>query len=175
MNDKQDTNETTAQAPGGGLKKLLIMGAAGVVLVGAGGFGVPALKNMLSPPPPADEEAAPEAAPASDERPALYASLQPPMVVNFRDSNGESHYMQVTMEVMAREQFVIDAVRKHVPAIRNSLILLFSSDVDYELFNTRARKEQMLADALVEIRKVMRERIGVDGVEAVYFTSLVVQ
>lgn len=82
--------------------------------------------------------------------------------------------MQITMEVMSRDQNVINAVRDHTPAIRNSLILLFSGAV-YEEVTTREGKEQMLADGLAEIQKVMLETTGDDNVEAVYFTSLVIQ
>ncbi len=105
--------------------------------------------------------------------PALYQSLHPPLVVNFKDSLGESHFMQLTMEVMARDQDTINAVREHTPVIRNSLILLYSG-VIYDEITTREGKEQMLADGLAEIQKVMAER-GETGIEAVYFTSLVIQ
>ena len=79
----------------------------------------------------------------------------------------------MTMEVMARDQGVINSVREHTAVIRNNLILLYSSAV-YEEITTREGKEQMLADGLAEIQSVMEE-LGESGVEAVYFTSLVIQ
>lgn len=165
-------NQENAKQPpkaGGGFGKILLIALGGAALVAAGVFGG-SLFDEGSAPAAAGEPPA-EAAPSE---PAVYTSLQPPMVVNFRDSSGESHYMQVTLEVMARDQKVIDAVKQHSAVVRNSLILLFSGTVDYAALNTREHKEQLLADALAEVRKVMGER-GVDGVEAVYFTSLIIQ
>jgi flagellar FliL protein len=127
--------------------------------------------NVLSP-PEAEGDATVEEELSND--PPLYTSLHPPLVVNFKDVVGDSHFMQITMEVMSRDQSVINSVREHAPAIRNSLILLFSGAV-YEEVTTREGKEQMLADGLVEIQKVMAETTGETGVEAVYFTSLVIQ
>ena len=82
--------------------------------------------------------------------------------------------MQITMEVMSRDQSVINAVREHTPVVRNALILMFGT-AEYEAVVTREGKEQMLDDALAEIQQVMQERIGEPGIEAVYFTSLVIQ
>lgn len=168
-----DHDKGSAKAGGGVGKKLMTAGLA-VMLLAIGGFAGPFVKDMLSP-PAAGGQAEAETAEETREQPALYTSLHPPLVVNLKDASGESHYMQITMEVMAREQGVIDAVKKHAPAIRNSLILLYGSNVDFDAVNTREGKEQMLADALAEVQKIMQQRIGADGVEAVYFTSLIIQ
>ena len=158
------------EATGGGMMKKILLGVAGLVLLGAGLF---AGKTFMGGEPPADETAAEEAAePAKD--PAIYQSLHPPLVVNFKDSLGDSHFMQITMEVMARDQDVINAVRENTPAIRNALILHYGGAV-YEEVTTRAGKEQMLADGLAEIRKVMSDHTSEDSIEAVYFTALVIQ
>ena len=58
--------------------------------------------------------------------------------------------------------------------VRNSLILLYSSAV-YEEVTTRDGKEKMLTDGLAEIQRVMDETAGVSEIEAIYFTSLVIQ
>lgn len=157
----------TEDTSGGGMKKLILAGV-GVVLLGAGAFAGVAL--MKDEPAEGEEQAA--VAPARG--PAIYQSLHPPMVVNFKDSLGDSHFMQITMEVMSRDQDAINAVRDHTPAIRNSLILLYSNAV-YEEIATREGKEKMLADGLAEIQRVMTEQTGEPGVEALYFTALVIQ
>ena len=170
-----ETEDAAAPAGGGMMKKLMLVGGA-VLLVGAGVFaGMTFLGGDDSD--TADEAA--EVAEVTEDTvpatgPALYTSLHPPLVVNFKDSVGNSHFMQITMEVMARDQDVINAVREHAPVIRNALILLFSGAV-YEEVTTREGKEQMLADGLVEIQNIMNERISEPGVEAVYFTALVIQ
>lgn len=165
---KNDEN-TAAPRRAGGAARTLLIGSAVLLLLAGGGLAGMLLGNRTA------ESPAGSAAEARPQKPALYASLLPPLVVNFRDSGGDSHYMQVTLDVMSREPAVIEAVKQHSAAIRNGLILLFSDSVDYASVNTREHKERMLEDALTEIRKVLRERTGNDAVEAVYFTSLIVQ
>jgi len=166
----EEENQTEGAAQSGGMMKKLIFAAIGLALVGAGVFA--GMAFLGGDEPAADGAVAEEAAPTSG--PALYTSLHPPLVVNFKDSAGDSHFMQVTMEVMARDQNVINSVREHVAVIRNNLILLYSGAI-YDEITTRAGKEKMLADGLAEVQKVMTEQIGEPGVEAVYFTALVIQ
>lgn len=166
---EEDNDTEVATESGGGMMKKLVFVGIGLALVGA---GVVAGMTFLGGDAPAEDEEVVEEADTSG--PALYTSLHPPLVVNFKDSAGDSHFMQVTMEVMARDQNIINSVREHTPVIRNSLILLYSG-VIYDEITTRGGKEKMLADGLAEIQKVMTEQIGEPGVEAVYFTALVIQ
>ncbi len=167
----EENNDTDVAADsGGGMMKKLMFAGIGLALVGAGVVGG---MTFFGGDAPAEAEAVAEEA-APTDGPALYTSLHPPLVVNFKDSVGESHYMQITMEVMARDQNIINSVREHTPVIRNALILLYSGAV-YEEVTTRDGKEKMLADGLAEIQEVMTEQIGEPGVEAVYFTALVIQ
>ncbi len=169
MADEANETEVAAESGGGMMKKLMLGGIA-LLLVGAGVF---AGMTFLGDEEPAEDEAAAEVAVVA-EGPALYTSLHPPLVVNFKDSLGDAHFMQITMEVMTRDQNVANAVREHTPVIRNELILLFSSAI-YDEVTTRNGKEKMLADGLAVIQEVMTQQIGEPGVEAVYFTALVIQ
>ena len=61
------------------------------------------------------------------------------------------------------------------PAIRNDLLLLFGNQ-KYADIATRAGKEQLRADALAAVRKHHRAAGGhPERLEAVYFTSFVMQ
>ena len=169
---ENEEEETEAPAEGGGLTRKLIFAGAGLVLVA---IGIVVGPMLLS----GEDEGAGGEETAEAEEPAkgppIYQSLHPPMVVNFRSEAGDSHFMQVTMEVMSRDQSAINALREHTPVIRNSLILLYGNAV-YEEIQTREGKERMLADGLAEIRRVMDEQTGDgDAVEALYFTALVIQ
>jgi len=167
---EQDENDAAAEeAAKGGGKKWIIIGVA-VVLLGVGGFfGY----SMFMGEPEAEEgEETAEEAPA--DQPALFASLHPPLVINFHDSYGDSHFMQMTLEVMAREQSLVDAVRDHAAVIRNALILTFSN-LEYETVNTREGKQEMLDDALAEVQTIIENETGETGIEAVYFTGLIIQ
>jgi flagellar FliL protein len=167
---EEDKDTASPAESGGGLTKKLMFAGIGLALLGAGVFGG---MTFFGGDAPAEDAAAGEEAVATGG-PALYTSLHPPLVVNFRDSIGDSHFMQITMEVMARDQNIINAVRDHTPVIRNALILLYSGAI-YEEITTREGKEKMLADGLAEIQGVLTEQIGEPGIEAVYFTALVIQ
>lgn len=168
MAEETEQNEEAAAEAGGGMMKKLIVVVGALALLGGGAF---AGMKFMSGDEPADGE---EVAEVDVSAPALYTSLHPPLVINFKDRVGDSHFMQITMEVMARDQDIINAVREHAPVVRNALILLFSGAV-YEEVTTPDGKKQMLADGLKEIQGVMSEQIGEPGVEAVYFTALIIQ
>ncbi len=167
MADEENQDQAAEDEKKGGKGKLIIIGVA-VVVLGVGGFFGYKMMN----PPPEEDAAAEEMQPAS--KPALFASLHPPLVINFEDQYGEAHFMQMTLEVMAREQKIVDHVKNHAAVIRNSLILMFSN-VDYETVATREGKQQMLDEALVEIQDIVMKETGDEGVEAVYFTGLIIQ
>ena len=155
----------------GGMGKMLMFGGIGVLLVVVGIFVGP---MVLQGDAPADGAEGEEAVAEVSNKPPIYQTLHPPMVINFKDEVGDAHFMQITMEVMSRDQDVINLVRDHTPAIRNELILLYGQSI-YEEIVTREGKEQMLADGLAEIQRVILENTGETGVEALYFTALVVQ
>jgi len=172
MADEENQEEAPQQKSDGAMK-MIIIGVAGLVLVAVGIFAGPAVMNLVSPAQDAETQAS-EGAGAIPTKPPIYQSLQPPLVVNFKDAYGDPHFMQVTMEVMGRDQNAVNAVREHAPAIRNALILMFGQ-AKYEEVITREGKEKMLEDARNEIQTVLTEQIGEPGIEEVYFTALVIQ
>ncbi len=108
-----------------------------------------------------------------DTREALYFPIDPPFVVNFADQN-QMRFLQITMDVMAYSPEVIDAVKKHLPVIRNNLVMLLSSQDAKTLFSLQG-KQHLRQQCLEEIQKIIKERSGETGVEDVYFTSFVMQ
>jgi len=169
----EETAVEEQPAKSGGKLKMMIFGGIAVTLIAAGIFAGPAVMNMISPDEDVEAESAEDDSVANSE-PAIYQSLHPPLVINFLDLSGNAHYMQITLEVMSRNQEVINAVREHTPVIRSALILMFGA-ASYESAVTREGKQQLLDDALMEIQNVMSEQTGDPGIEAVYFTSLVIQ
>ncbi len=170
-----EEEEAEGEEGGGGKSKMgliVIVVVLLAVFAGGGYFAAPYIQDMISP-AEAEAETVEEAEPANTQ-PALFASLHPPLVINITDSYGESHFLQVTLEVMARDQDVINEVKNHSAVIRNSLILMYGS-VDFEFVVQRAGKEKMLSDALEEIREIVKRETGMTGIEAVYFTSLIIQ
>ncbi len=105
--------------------------------------------------------------------PAVYIPIDPAFVVNFA-SQGRARFLQITVEVMTRDPKVPEHIEQHLPVIRNNLMLLFSSQT-YDSVNTLEGKEVLREEALSVIQEILQEETGDAGVEAVYFTSFVMQ
>lgn len=120
-----------------------------------------------------DEEAAKEEEEEKERLPASYLPLDPPFVVNF-DGQGKARFLQIAIEVMGRDQKKMDEAKRHIPAIRNALVILFSSQT-YESVSTMEGKEKLRQEALGKIQGILDEEVGEPVVENVFITSLVMQ
>ena len=104
---------------------------------------------------------------------AIYIPIESTFVVNFEGAT-RVRFLQVTVELMTRDETVVDAVKTHMPVIRNNLTFLFSGRT-YEQVNSIEGKELLRADALKEVQTIMETETGKSSVEAMYFTSFVTQ
>jgi flagellar FliL protein len=148
-------------------KMLIIIGSA--VLV-AGLAGALVLTHALGH----SAKAGHTAAATKALGPPLYLPLDPPFVVNFQ-SDQLVRFLQVSVQVMSRDQKTLDLLKNNDPVVRNDLLILFGNQ-KYTAISTPAGKEQLRADALAAIRKDMTQAGGDPKlVEAVYFTSFVMQ
>lgn len=114
-----------------------------------------------------------DAAAEKDKRPELYLSLDPAFVVNFRDDQAV-RYLQVGVTLMSHDQVALDSAKEAQPVIRNQLLMLFSGQ-NYQALIDAAGKQKLQAQALSAVQKIVQERTGKPGVEALYFTSFVMQ
>lgn len=131
----------------------------------------------------APEEAAPDPAPAkaaapakakkASSEPARYFALEPPLVVNLSE-NGGVRYLQVNVEVMARDEKVIQAVQQNVPLIRNDLVQLLSDRASGELMSREGR-EKARAEAQAAVNGILEREAGGARIESLLFTGFVVQ
>ncbi|MDJ0927117.1 MAG: flagellar basal body-associated FliL family protein [Gammaproteobacteria bacterium] len=112
------------------------------------------------------------AKPEKDLGPPQYLALDPALVVSFEDQNA-IRFLQVTVEVMAREEAAIEAVTTHTPVIRNNLLMLMGGKTLTDL-TSRDGKEQLRQDALTEVQAIL-SKFGDATIEDLYFTSFVVQ
>jgi flagellar FliL protein len=189
-----DDKKKVAKAPAGPMK-LVIVGAVAVFIAVLGAQVVaPLVTNMISGKPAAHKASAEEGADgdqAADEstaegdktielaaaeklEPALYVPLDPPFVVSFESENGETRFVQLTLQAMARSEKTIEAIKQHAPAIRNSFLFLISGYKVEEL-STLKGKERLRAEMLVAANQIMEKNTGSAGIEELYFTSLVIQ
>lgn len=130
------------------------------------------IKVYIPPPPPEEKKKEKKEKKSHKEEPALFFSLEP-LVVNFEDSSAV-RFLQIGMDIMARDPELIASVQKHVPMIRNNLLLLISNR-DYQKLMSREGKETLRAESLAEVRKIIKKETGDDGIEDLLFTSFVVQ
>jgi len=110
---------------------------------------------------------------SSEQGPAIYFTFENPFVVNFIDKN-QIRYLQINVEVMSRDQEVIDSIGEHLPKIKNNFLMLFS-DLDFEMITNSAGKQKLRDLALEELRKILKDETDSDDVEALYFTGFVMQ
>lgn len=192
INEDEENEKPRPRKKSGVLKVLLIVFSA-ILLVASSVGATLLLTGMLSH---QDEDAAvvaddgaedvaqPEAGTRSKKSkgkksakgpkaPPIYVELGEPFVINFVEG-AQIRYLQVKIEAMTRDPVVADAVKTHLPQIRNNLVLMFSN-LDYASLSTAEGKQKIRDQALVEIQKILKEETGNTGAEAVYFTSFVMQ
>jgi flagellar protein FliL len=148
--------------------KLLWIVVAIVVLGGGAGAWF-AFKPAAAP-----EGAAASNKPAAPHAVPIYYKFDPAFVVNFGDE-GSARYLQVTVEAMSRDMTAVESMKNTEPAIRNDLVMLFSGQDNATLMSVDG-KEKLRAATLASIRRVL-DGEGGNGklIEAVYFTSFVIQ
>ena len=144
-----------------------------VLLLAGGTAGVLFATGVLGGSPSAAAEDSAEVAEEPPLAPPVYLPLEPAIVVNLR-GDGPSSFLQAGVEIMARGEEVVEAVQEHMPVVRNNLLLLLGNQT-YQDIADRQGKDQLRERAREEINRVLAEQ-GFEGeVEAVYFTSFVVQ
>lgn len=192
--DEGDDKKKGAKKPAGPMK-LVIVGAVAVFIAVLGAqVAAPLVTNMISGKSAAhkasgdeaaDDEQAADEAPADQEKPielaaaaklepAFYVPLDPPFVVSFEGENGETRFVQLTLQAMARSEKTIDSIKRHAPAIRNSFLFLISGYKVEELATLKG-KEKLRAEMLAAANQIMEKNTGSAGIEELYFTSLVIQ
>lgn len=105
-------------------------------------------------------------------KPQFY-KLRPVMVVNIPSAD-KTRYLQVDVELMARNSSALENIETYAPIIRNDLIILFSTQ-RYEDLLTLEGKEQLRKKALETVQKIMKQNTGDPTVEQVLFTNFVSQ
>jgi flagellar protein FliL len=105
---------------------------------------------------------------------ALYYKFDPAFVVNF-GGEGSARYLQVMVEAMTRDPPTLEMIKNNEPAVRNDLVLLFSSQDNATLLSPDG-KEKLRNATLEVVRKIVTGEGGdAKNVENVYFTSFVIQ
>lgn len=117
--------------------------------------------------------AEPAAAAANVKQPAIYESMSPAFVVNF-NQNGRQRYMQVSITMQARDQAAVDALKVHMPVIRNNLVMLFSGQ-SFESLATPVGQEMLRQKATASVQEVAQKEVGKLVIDQLLFTNFVLQ
>lgn len=102
-----------------------------------------------------------------------YWPLEPPFVLNF-EGKSKARYMQIGLEVATTNDKAHAAVKKHLPVIRNEIVLLLSGQ-KYEEMVTPEGKEQLRAELIETINNILQKHKVKKGIDNIYFTSFVMQ
>ncbi|WNW11130.1 flagellar basal body-associated protein FliL [Pseudomonas sp. DTU_2021_1001937_2_SI_NGA_ILE_001] len=113
------------------------------------------------------------AAATNVRQPALFEPLTPAFVINF-NANGRQRYMQVNITMLARNAADLEALKVHMPTIRNNLVMLFSS-IPFESLSSPIGQELLRQKATASIQEVAQKEVGKTVVEQLLFTNFVLQ
>ena len=86
-----------------------------------------------------------------------------------RDEQG-TFYMREAF----RDQAALDALKVHMPLLRNRLVMLLSSQ-DFEALKTPVGKEMLRQQATASVQELAQKEIGKLAIEQVLFTNFVLQ
>jgi flagellar FliL protein len=113
-----------------------------------------------------------ETAPAG-KQPAVFEPMAPAFVANY-NQNGRQRYMQVSITLQGRNQADLDALKVHMPVIRNNLVMLFSGQ-DFATLATPVGQEMLRQKATASVQEVAQKELGKVVIEQLLFTNFVLQ
>lgn len=112
---------------------------------------------------------------AGDPEELRYVPLQPSFVTNFGDGvDGRLQYVKADVSLRVSSADAASAVRYHLPALRNAVVLLLSRQ-DASTVSTGSGREAIRAEALAELRAILEAEEGEPYIEDVLFTNFLVQ
>lgn len=170
-----DELDLSVEEKSGSKKKLIIIIAAALlVLIGGGAAATLFLASDDGDSAASAEGGADGNAAQGQEaagKPVIYHPLDPAFVVSLE---GRPRTLQVSMQVMTRDDALVEFLQHNDPLVRDRILSLLM-DQDGNKLKTRAGKKALQSKLQKEIRKIAQKQ-GVRGeVEALYFTSFVMQ
>jgi flagellar FliL protein len=169
-NEKEAEDLDLGEEKPGKSKLIIIISAAALLLIGG---GVAAYFLLFS----GDDEAVPDATEEVAEEtqveqgPAQYLALKPPFVVTLP---GKPSLLQIGVSVRFVGDELAEFVKHNDPMIRHNLLNLLST-VEANKLKERAAKESLQQRMLDELNRILEELKAPGQVDALYFTSFVMQ
>lgn len=104
---------------------------------------------------------------------AIYVPVKPAFVVNY-GGRGKLKYIKLEVSLRVEDTAASNAIRHHMPLIRDYLVRVFSSLKDEDV-DTQQGKENVRMKALKGIQELLSEEDGKEGVMDLFFINFVVQ
>jgi flagellar FliL protein len=106
---------------------------------------------------------------------AVYYAIEEPFTINFlNQSNQKVRYLQIKVTLMAHDQDIIDQAELNLPMLQDALRTLFSEQSFDSVSSVEGRKA-LQAKSLETIKAILKSETGKDNLDAVYFTSFILQ
>ncbi len=99
-----------------------------------------------------------------------YVEMTPKFTVNLERSG---KYLVVNVQLMVEGEKYIEKVKKHLPALRHELIMLYSGRVSTEL-QTMEQREELRVESKKAITKALDKHSNSDGFRDLFFTEFLV-
>jgi flagellar FliL protein len=126
------------------------------------------LLSMITIPTWAEEDATANAK-------AIYYAIEEPFTINFlNQSDQKARYLQIKVTLMAHNQEIMDSAELNLPMLQDALRTLFSAQTSETVNSVEGRKRLQMA-SLETVKTILKEETGKDNLDAVYFTSFVLQ
>lgn len=170
-NEDQDLELDVEEASGGGKSKLIIIIA--VVLLVAGAAVAFFLMDSGSDDSAAAGEEAAEAGAEVEKGPAIYVGV-PEAITSNIPGKSKNRTVQIKMNFMVRSSEAEDAVKQHMPQLKNDVLMLVSQQSADEL-KTPEGREKLQQQALETVQETLNNLVGDPTVEKVLFISFVMQ
>lgn len=148
--------------------KLIILALVLLLLVGGGGGA--AWYFLVGSKKGGDEHKKVE-----KEKPPVFTSLEV-FTVNLQSSDGSDHFLQLNVDLKVADPLVVEAIKSHMPEVRNGVLLLLSSKT-VEDVATLEGKKKLSAEILQRVNEPLHLKEGEKdkGAQDVLFTAFVIQ
>lgn len=169
---KKEVDVDVGNGGGGGLstgKLVIILVAAQVLLIG-GLVAALWFAGVFSG--DGGGEGGGEAEQAQKTQQSHYIKMGDPFTVNV--NGGGARFMQVGIQVMSYDAKAGDAVKTHMPVIRDRINTILGAQ-NAEQVRTTEGKQKLREQIREDMRKVLEARYGKPAIEEVYFTKFVIQ
>ena len=106
---------------------------------------------------------------------AIYYAIPEPFTINFlNQSRHKVRYLQIKVSLKSTDADAIKGAKQNLPMIQDALLDLFS-DQSYDQANSIEGRILLQQDTLKTIQAILKEETDNDAIDAVYFTSFILQ